>query len=56
MKLEIADGFYSPWCATARYLIDHFAAAVLLSFVVVSVFHVTFWGDFISGERQAGWA
>ena len=49
-KLEIADGFYSPWCATVRYVIDHFAAAVLLSFAVVSVAHAGFWGDFISGD------
>ena len=50
IKLEVADGFYSPYCAAVRYVIDHFAAVVLLSFVVVSVAHAGFWGDIISGE------
>jgi len=50
-KLEIADGFYSPCCAIVRYVLDHFAPAVLLSNVVVGVLHSSFWGDFISGER-----
>eukprot|EP00752_Nemacystus_decipiens_P011511 g10221.t1 len=47
-KLEIADGFYPPWCATARYVIDHFAVGVVVSFVAVCIAHVIFWGDFIS--------
>lgn len=51
-KLEIADGFYPPGCATARYVIDHFAVGVFVSFVAVGIAHAIFWGDFISGEQQ----
>eukprot|EP00903_Cladosiphon_okamuranus_P012833 g11992.t1 len=47
-KLEIADGFYPPWCATARYVIDHFAVGVFVSFMAVCIAHVIFWGQFIS--------
>lgn len=49
-KLEIADGFYSPWCATLRYMMDHLSLGVFVSFVAVVIAHVIFWGDFISGE------
>ena len=48
-KLEIADGFYSPRSATIRYVTEHFAPAVLLSFAAVGITHAAFWGDFISG-------
>ena len=51
-KLEIADGFYPPWCATVRYVIDHFAVGVFVSFTSVCVAHAIFWGDFISGGLQ----
>eukprot|EP00752_Nemacystus_decipiens_P013076 g11565.t1 len=47
-KLEIADGFYSPRSAAVRYVIEHFAPAVLLSFVAVGITHAAFWGHFIS--------
>lgn len=54
-KLEIADGFYAPWCATLRYMIDHLSIGVFVSFASVSIAHLVFWGDFISGDRGLEW-
>lgn len=51
-KLEIADGFYTSRSATVRFVIDHFAVAVVLSFAAVGITHVAFWGTFISGESM----
>lgn len=48
-KLEIADGFYSPWWATVRYMIGHLSLGVFVSSLAVIIAHVIFWGDFISG-------
>lgn len=52
-KLEIADGFYAPWCAILRYVIDHFAVGAFVSFAAVCIAHAIFWGDFISGAHKA---
>lgn len=49
-KLEVNDGFYHPACFVARVVMDHFAVAVLLSFVVVGVTHAIFWAPLLSGE------
>eukprot|EP00752_Nemacystus_decipiens_P017729 g15897.t1 len=36
-RVEVADGLYSPACATARLVFDQFAVAAVVSFAVVGI-------------------
>ena len=49
-KVEVADGFYPPVCATMRMFFDHLAVGVIASFIVVGIMHCIVWDRFISGE------
>ena len=47
----MADGLYSPACATARLVLDQLAVATFVSFCVVGIMHGVLWHRVISGER-----